>query len=227
MEKTRAISELPRYNAVHINDDPIDIPLRMKLEEKKNRFIKRYGIFLVCMCLWTLSMILEGAIVAHNTEKSVKAEMAVEYARQLEQYKREQAEAEQAAHWLSGDASREAAINQAVDAAARLAAKMSNDTQKGGIICNALARVLNKSYPNSLQEVIDQPQQWMFYSADNTFTEHDRDIAEKIIRPWMEQGVIPSGLTAEMVYGEWTPTDYVLRDQWEKTSSAHYWRWQA
>ena len=225
MEKTRAISELPRYNAVHINDDPIDIPLRMKLEEKKNRFIKRYGIFLVCMCLWTISMICEGAIVAHNTEKSVKAEMAVEYARQLEQYKREQAEAEQAAHWLSGDASREAAINQAVDAAARLAAKMSNDTQKGGIICNALARVLNKSYPNSLQEVIDQPQQWMFYSEDNTFTEHDREVAERIIRPWMEQGVIPSGLTAEMVYGEWTPTDYVLRDMWEKTSSAHYWRY--
>lgn len=224
MEKTRAISELPRYNAVHIHDDPIDIPLRMKLEEKKNRFIKRYGIFLVCMCLWTLCMICEGAIVAHNTEKSVKAEMAVEYARQLEQYKREQAEAEQAAHWLSGDASREAAINQAVDAAARLAAKMSNDTQKGGIICNALARVLNKSYPNSLQEVIDQPQQWMFYDSENTFTEHDRDIAERIIRPWMEQGVIPSGLTAEMVYGEWTPTDYVLRDMWEKTSSAHYWR---
>ena len=197
----------------------LDIDLR--------RFGKRYGILLALAFLWTISIICCSAIVHHNTEKMVRQEMAIEYASRLEAYKAEQAQAEQAAHWLSGDASREAAINQAVDAAARLAGAMTNDTQKGGIICNALARVMSSAYPNSIQEVIDQPNQWMLYKPDNKYSEHDREIAEKILRPYYEDGIVPNGLTADYVYASWSEQDYVLRNTWDFNSSTRTWRYSA
>lgn len=222
MLKAWASSDLPKFS----HEKPSGkSAARIRVEMFAERFIKRYGIFLSVAFLWTISMIVVAAIASHNTEKTVRQEMAIEYASQLERYKAEQREAEQASYFLSGDASREAFLNQEVDAAARLAAKMSNDTQKGGIICNALARTMNKNYPNTMQEVIEQPQQWMFYSPDNKFTAHDREIAEAILRAYYEDGIIPNGLTDEFVYATWSESDYVLRNTWDFNQSTRTWRY--
>ena len=203
------------------------MPARMRAENMAHRLMKKYGIFLAAMCVWTISLICCSAIASHNTEKAVRAEMAAEYAVKLEQYKLEQAEAEQAAHWLSGDASREAAINQEVDAVAAVIAKLSTDAQKLTEASCMLARVLSPYYPDSFQEVALQASQWMFYDgSDNTFSQHDRELAEQIVRPYMESGIVPNGLTAQMVYGSWSPNDFVLRDSYENTSTMHTWRWQ-
>ena len=119
-----------------------------KRSEIIRRSVKKYGIGIAAALLlwsWTAGAC---AIARNNAIKETEERLAAEYAVQLEQYKAEQARAVQAEHFLSGDASREAFVNQEIDAAARLAAKMSNDTQKGGIICNALARVMNKAKVN-------------------------------------------------------------------------------
>lgn len=192
-----------------------------------SRFGKKYGILLIAAALFTVYTVILSACVERSTEQRVRQEMAIEYASQLEQYKAEQARAVQAEHFLSGDASREAFLNQEIDAAARLAAKMSNDTQKGGIICNALARVMSKNYPGTMREVIAQPNQWMFYEPENKFSEHDREIAERILRAYYEDGIVPNGLTDEYVYGSWSASDYVLRNTWDFGSATRTWRWQA
>ena len=189
-------------------------------------FRRKYGILLIGAAAFTLYTILLSASVEHRTEIRVRQEMAGEAAAAVEQYKAEQARETQKQYFLSGDASREAFINQEVDSAARLAARMSNDTQKGGIICNALARVMNKAYPGTMQEVIAQPEQWMFYSPDNKFSTHDREIAEKILRAYYEEGIVPTGLTEEFVYGSWSESDYVLRNTWDFGSSTRTWRYQ-
>ena len=189
------------------------------------RLGKRYGILVIGAALFTIYTIILSACVERSTELRIRQEMAGEAAAAVEAYKAEQARAAQAEHFLSGDASREAFINQEVDAAARLAAKMANDTQKGGIICNALARVMNKAYPGTMREVIDQPNQWMFYDPENKFTTHDREIAEKILRAYYEDGIVPNGLTDEYVYGSWSEADYVLRNTWDFGSSTRTWRW--
>ena len=235
MTEEFARSLVPMWSAEHIHDEPEKpeqkLPRKMRMHEAGDRLVKRYGIFLVTMCLWTISLILCSAIVRHTTEREVRKETearcAAEYAAQLEAYKEEQRQAEQASYFLSGDASREAFVNQEIDAAARLCAKMSNDTQKGGIICNALARVMSKDYPGTMQEVIAQPDQWMFYSPDNKFSTHDREIAERILRDYYENGIIPSGLTEDFVYGSWSAEDYVLRNTWDFGPSTRTWRWQA
>jgi hypothetical protein len=153
--------------------------------------------------------------------------MAIEYSAQLEAYKRQEAERIQAEYFMSGDASREAAINQEVDAVAAVISKLSTDAQKLTEASCMLARVMNPSYPNSFKEVAEQPQQWMFYDgSDKTYSDHDREIAESIVRPYMESGKIPNGLTADMVYGAWSQNDFVLRDSYQNTGTMHTWRYQ-
>ena len=90
-----------------------------------------------------------------------------------------------------------------------------------------LARVMNPSYPNTFKEVAAQKKQWMFYDGtDTTFSPHDREIAESIVRPYLESGIIPNGLTAEMVYGSWSQNDFVLRDDYEGSGTMNTWRYQ-
>ena len=234
MEKRYAMQLCPVWSSdepVKIHDEPgknPKPPVRMRIEEESNKFIKRYGIFLVLMCLWTISMIICSAIASHRTEKAVRAEMAVEYAKQLEAYKQEQREQEQASYFLSGDASREAAINQEVDAVAGVISKLSTDAQKLTEASCMLARVLSPYYPNSFKEVALQPSQWMFFDgSDNTFSQHDRSLADKIVRPYMESGIVPDGLTADMVYGAWSQNDFVLRDSYQNSSTMHTWRYSS
>ena len=86
---------------------------------------------------------------------------------------------------------------------------------------------MNKAYPGTMQEVIAQPNQWMFYDPETKFSTHDREIAEKILRAYYEDGIIPNGLTDEYVYGSWSESDYVLRNTWDFGSSTRTWRYQA
>ena len=121
---------------------------------------------------------------------------------------------------------REAFINQEIDAVAPVIAKLSTDAQKYTEASCMLARVMSPSYPNSFQEVAKQPKQWMFYDGtDNNFSDHDREIAEKIVRPYLESGKIPNGLTAELVHGSWSTNDYVLRDDYEGSGTMTTWRY--
>ena len=221
---TYAKTEIPRREEVQ--ETMFTRIMNHAAEKIRVGFRRKYGILLIGAALFTIYTILLSAGVEHRTEIRVRQEMAGEAAAAVEQYKAEQARETQKQYFLSGDASREAFINQEVDSAARLAARMSNDTQKGGIICNALARVMNKNYPGTMQEVIAQPEQWMFYSADNKFSTHDREIAEKILRAYYEDGIVPTGLTEEFVYGSWSESDYVLRNTWDFGSSTRTWRYQ-
>lgn len=218
-------AELPKYENPGLKDrEPAK---RRRPVWDAESFKKRYGIFLIMAAAFALYTVILSGVVEHRTEQRVRQEAAIEYASMLEKYKAEQREQEQASYFLSGDASREAFLNQEIDAAARLAAKMGNDTQKGGIICNALARVMSRNYPGTMQEVIAQPQQWMFYSPENKFSTHDREIAEAILRAYYVDGIIPTGLTEEFVYATWSEQDYVLRNTWDFGPSTRTWRYQA
>lgn len=207
------------------------VPPRMRRENAMAEFKRRHGLsLLLVMALGFYSMVIcmvTGTVVHRNTEQKVRTELQAQYDRQLEAYKTEQQEAAAAKYFLSGEASRDAAIGQATDAVAAVISKLSTDAQKATEAACMLARVMNQAYPNSFEEVAAQPQQWMFYDgSDKTFSQHDREIAESIVRPYMESGIVPNGLTADMVYGAWSTNDFVLRDSYENSSTMHTWRWQ-
>ena len=222
MEKTKAIRELPNYS-----DSELPPPMfRVKMFDK-DRFVKRYGILLMCACIFTMYTIALTGITTKRTEKRVWAEAEEVINQRIADYEAAQKEARSAEYFLSGEASREAHINQEVDAVAAVISKLSTDAQKATEAACMLARVMNPAYPNSFKEVALQAQQWMFYDgSDNTFSQHDRDLAESIVRPYIESGIIPNGLTKDMVYGSWSPNDFVLRDSYETTPTMHTWRFQ-
>lgn len=204
-----------------------NFPSKTTIRAKAELFKKRYTWFIIAMALFCIYTIVLSYGVRQSTIKQVRKDMAIEYASQLEAYKKQQAEAVQKEHWLSGTASRDAAINQAVDAVAPVIARLNTDEQKLTEACCMLARVMSKYYPNSFEEVAEQPSQWMFYDGkDRTCSEHDRQLAESIIRPYMESGIVPNGLTDQMVYGEWSQNDFVLRDSYKTTSTMHTFRYQ-
>lgn len=227
-QKSRWEAELPSYLAVRIEDEDAkeSVPKREFFDVEK--FKRDYTIALIVIALFTVWNLAVIGITHWRTEKKVWAEAKVHYAAQLEQYKAEQAEHLQASYFLSGEASREAAINQEIDSVAQVISKLSTDAQKLTEASCMLARVLNPSYPNTFSEVANMPTQWMFFDgSDKTFSEHDRDLASTIVRPYMESGIVPNGLTAQMVYGEWTPNDFVLRDSYKTTSTMHTWRYSS
>lgn len=196
----------------------------------KSPFWRDYKILIVGAAVFTIYTILLSSWVSWRTETRVHAEMDADYERRVEQRiaeYHEQRQQEQAAeYFLSGEASREAFINQEIDAVAPVIAKLTTDAQKYTEASCMLARVMSPSYPNSFQEVAKQPKQWMFYDGtDNNFSDHDREIAEKIVRPYLESGKIPNGLTAELVHGSWSTNDYVLRDDYEGSGTMTTWRY--
>ena len=236
MTEEMARAEMPKWakNAIRIvdEDDGPVLDRQWKHErpgQRRNidwdRLVKRYGIVVAGAAMFTLYTIVLSWCVHAGAVKQVRADMEVEYAARLEEYKAEQARAVQAEHWLSGTASLDAAVNQAVDAVAPVIAKLNTDQQKLTEVCCMLARVMSKYYPNSFEEVAEQPSQWMFYDGTNkTCTDHDRELAEQIIRPYMTSGTVPNGLTDMMVYGEWSQNDFVLRDSYKTISTMHTFR---
>ncbi len=226
MKSNFAMAEVESWAEMPKLEDRPKHTVRHRASDWRDRFYKRYGLLIIGACLFTLYTLILSWSVHALTVRDVRKEMAVEYASQLERYKQEQAEAVQASYFMSGDASREAAINQETDAVAAVISKLSTDAQKLTEASCMLARVMNQFYPDSFAEVAEQAQQWMFYDGkDKTFSQHDRDLAEQIVRPYMESGIVPNGLTSQMVYGEWTPNDFVLRDSYKTTSTMHTWRY--
>ena len=200
-------------------------------ENRMEEFWKRNGLGLMMLFLWAASMMLgccvTGTIVRKNTEREVTERVTSEMRGNMNRYMEEQEQQRMAAGLVTGEASREAAIIRETDAVAAVISKLSTDAQKATEAACMLARVMSPYYPDSFEEVAAQPQQWMFYDgADNTFSPRDREIAESIVRPYMESGIIPNGLTAEMVYGSWSVNDFVLRDSYLTTATMQTWRAQ-
>jgi len=206
--------------------DQIEIPFSHRATARKERFIKRYGIALCLACAFTLYSILLASFVKARTEKNLTAEYDAQYAQKMDAWIDEQRMEQSRQYFLSGEASREAAINQSVDAVAGAISKLSTDQQKLTEAACMLARVMNPNYPNTFEEVVDMPRQWMFYDGTNkTFSQHDRELADSIVRPYMESGIVPNGLTSDMVYGAWSNNDFVLRDSYQNTAMMHTFRY--
>lgn len=190
------------------------------------RMVKRYGIVVAGAALFTLYTIVLSWCVHAGAVKQVRADMEIEYAARLEEYKAEQARAVQAEHWLSGTASLDAAVNQAVDAIAPVVARLQTDEQKQTEVGIMIARTLNSGFPNSLQEVAEQEGQWPLYDGTiRTYTAHDCELVEPIVRPFMESGRLPLDLTSDIVFASWSQTDLVGRDSYYPISTMHTWRY--
>ena len=226
--------ELPHYSgkAVHIYDeDDYEMPKKHEKitkswwERKKEKLVRDHALTVILMFMWGASLIggccITGTIMYHNAYQ----EASEVYTEKLEQYKAKQAEMEQAAYFKSGEASREAFLNQEKEAARHLSAGMMSNAQKGGIVCNAISRLMKGNHGSTLQEVIGEANQWMYYQPDRKYTEIDIRIADKLVDDYYN-GIVPNGLTDEYEFGSWYPDGrYVLRNTWAFNQNTRTWEY--
>ena len=237
MTEEMAMAEMPKWakNAIRIVDEDDGPVLDRKWKHEQpgqrrridwERLVKRYGIVVAGAALFTLYTIVLSWCVHAGAVKQVRADMMEWHEQEMAAYQADLAYQEQAKSFLSGTDSLNVAINQAVDAVAPVIARLQTDNQKQTEVGIMIARTLNPNFPNSLVEVAEQEGQWPLYDGTNmTYTQHDCDLAEALIRPFMESGILPLDLTSNVVYASWSQTDLIGRDSYKTTGTMYTWKY--
>ncbi len=237
MTEEMARAEMPKWtkNAIRIVDEDDGPVLDRKWKYERpgqrsridwERLVKRYGIVVTGAALFTLYTIVLSWCVHAAAVKTTRADMMEWHEQEMAAYQADLAYQEQAKSFLSGTDSLNVAINQAVDAVAPVIARLQTDNQKQTEVGIMIARTLNPNFPNSLVEVAEQEGQWPLYDGTNmTYTQHDCDLAEALIRPFMESGILPLDLTSNVVYASWSQTDLIGRDSYKTTGTMYTWKY--
>jgi len=83
-------------------------------------------------------------------------------------------------------------------------------------------RVDSPDYADTLEEVIEQPSQWMRYDPENPVIESLYQLAREELEAWHNGATRPC--SADFIYMTWSPLEIVLRNTWTNGSSTRYWR---
>ena len=208
--------------AVRILDEPVkteEPPFRHKMTVKQERFVKRYAFaigFILAFAVYSVLLCcITGTIVKRNTE----ADLAVKYAEELEAYKN----AEMGKRIVTGNDSKTAAMREDAKEIARVlyGVRSNNTADLRTLVWCVLNRVDNKAYPNTIAEVVAQPNQWMGYSDSNPVLDDLFNIAYGELEIWYG-GIRPC--PPDYVFMNWTPSEITLRDTFEFSSKTHSWR---
>lgn len=206
-----------------------ELPIRFRLENFMNGFWKNNKLVVTAalgLSLWTLLTCgLTGIVVRITTTEEVTAAVTSELRAGFSKYLADMEYEQSAAAFLAGEASLQTAMDLEADSLAKLLYGYRNNSlrDRKTLLWCVLARVDSSAYPGSVEGVVDQPKQWMFYSAENPIREDDRQLALEQLKLWHE-GKYPAGFSDDFVYAEWSSTDIALRNTWEKNSSTSWWR---
>ena len=217
--------EMPRH-ARHVHaEEKTEWGFKFYLCDLWVRFIQRHGIGTACLIFLAIWTAATCAIAGHNAKVKTTEELTARYEAEYDQRIQEFYDAQEAAAKEQNAAlqSAQAQMEREADALARLIGTMKTKRMKQTMIWNVLVRVDNPSYPGSVEEVIAQPQQWMFYDSKNPIRDDDRQLALEQLQIWHD-GRYPAGLDKTFTFGEWSENDYVLRNTWDKNSATLYWR---
>lgn len=189
------------------------------------QFVRQYGILLAALALfagWSWGI---SALTARRVEKEVTERLSAQYAAEYDARMNAYISQQEAIERVLGDGSMQAQMEREADAITQVVGKMKTKRMKLSETWNILMRVDSPFYPNTVEEVVSVPGQWMFFEPDgkNPIRDDDRALVLEQVKLWHE-GRYPAGLTIDFVYGEWSENDYVLRNKWEKDSTTEYWR---
>ena len=194
--------------------------VKMRIGENKRlcwmlRLLSRYILCILAMVAYTI------AVGRYAQNKAIET-----YRGWFEEYKIEQAEAEAQARAaaLASDPY-EIQLNAEAEALARVLYGVkdnSTDDLKTYCWC-VLNRVDNPTYPDTLQDVIAQPKQWMRYDPTNPIIESLSQLAREQLDAWHNDTHRP--VSNEYVFMNWSRNDICLRDNFYEGSGCHYWRY--
>lgn len=191
---------------------------------RDTKFARNYGILLVVVIAFIFWTFLVWFISAKTTTVKVTNVLTQKYDIDYELKMQEYVEQIEIANTPSEDEVLAKQMRKEADILAKVIGTMNTKQMKLSMLWNILMRVDSPYYPNTVTEVVNQPNQWMFYKENNPIRDNDVELALEQLKLWHE-GRYPSNLSSSYVYGEWSEHDYVLRDTWDKTSSTRYWRY--
>lgn len=183
--------------------------------DKKTMFWIHYA------CRW---LIVGLALVAYTIAVSNAAtrRALTTYEGWLEEYKAEQAEIAAAA--VAADPYQLQLDAEAEQVARVLYGVKDNSTDDLKTYCWCIFnRVENKAFPDTLEDVIAQPKQWMRYDPTNPILEPLFQLAREQVDDWHSNTHRP--VSADYVFMSWSKSDICLRDVFAEGSGTHYWRW--
>ena len=190
-----AITAAPRRNQTHA---------RKRISE--TRLFRNYGIAIIAilaLIIWTVVIwIISGNISAAKTKKALTAQYDAEYEEKMQAFRDELIEI----NTPTEDQYLQRQIRMEADLIAKVIGTMNTKQMKLSMLWNILMRVDSPYYPNTVEEVVNQPQQWMFYDEKNPIRDDDVKLAIEQLRLWHE-GRYPAGLSSTFVYGEWSEHD--------------------
>lgn len=96
------------------------------------------------------------------------------------------------------------------------------DSDKKAVVWCILNRVEHHSHPDTIEEVCEQPKQWMGYSSENPVLTENYDLALNELKTWYSGGHRPMG--NEYIYLTWSSKEILLRDTFEENRNTNYWR---
>lgn len=171
----------------------------------------KYLLVVLVLIAWTIA-------AARFGQKKALAQYEV----WLEEYKVEQAEAARLA--VENDPYT-IQLNEEAEMLARvLYGVKDNKTDDLKTYCWCVFnRVDNSHYPDTLEDVIAQPQQWMRYDPTNPVLENLYQIARDQLDSWHTDSHRP--VDSNYVFMNWSSKDICLRDNFNDGSGTHYWRW--
>ena len=208
-ENTRGPIAL-NFEFPHMDKDidryPLRINWRLFMGPRMERFIKRNGVMIVATILLTIWTWTTCAIAAHNAREiaieELSAQYAAEYEAKLQAYKDQQ----QAANFVTGAASFEAAVNDFADQFDELIATYSMDygvTEDG---CRTIAWVYcsrdakkSTEFGTTPQEILEKPGAWEGNVIGHAVRDQDTAIAREIAREYLS-GHYPDGYTPDLLF---------------------------
>ncbi len=96
------------------------------------------------------------------------------------------------------------------------------DSDKKAVVWCILNRVEHYSHPNNVEEVCEQPKQWMGYSSENPVLDELYDLALTELKTWYSGGHRP--MSNDYIYLTWSSKEILLRDTFEENKNTNYWR---
>jgi hypothetical protein len=101
-------------------------------------------------------------------------------------------------------------------------ARNHSPADQRAVVWCILNRVEHHSHPNTIQEVCEQPKQWIGYSNENPVLEELYDIALTELKTWHNDGHRP--MSSDYIYLTWSSKEILLRDTFEENKNTNYWR---
>ena len=90
------------------------------------------------------------------------------------------------------------------------------------IVWCIINRVEHFAHPNTVQDVCEQPKQWMGYSDSNPVLTELYDIALAELKIWHSGGHRP--MNNSYIFLTWSSSEILLRDTFEENKNTNYWR---